>query len=60
MATLHDSLVSTTARKLRVRKRPDLQARRQRYQGRTYWVVKEPVGLNYFRLEEPPTSLASP
>ncbi len=52
MATLHDSLVSTTARKLRVRKRPDLQARRQRYQGRTYWVVKEPVGLNYFRLEE--------
>ncbi|MBX9792139.1 MAG: biotin/lipoyl-binding protein [Pirellulales bacterium] len=52
MSTLHDSLVSTTARRLRVRKRPDLLARRQRYQGRTYWVVKEPVGLNYFRLEE--------
>ncbi|MGD9649040.1 MAG: hemolysin D, partial [Pirellulales bacterium] len=52
MSTLHDSLVSTSARRLRVRKRPDLTARRQRYQGRTYWVVKEPVGLNYFRLEE--------
>jgi putative peptide zinc metalloprotease protein len=32
--------------------RPDLSARRQRYHGRTYWVVKEPVGLNYFRFHE--------
>jgi putative peptide zinc metalloprotease protein len=31
--------------------RSDLQIREQRYQGRTYWVVKEPVGLKYFRLQ---------
>jgi putative peptide zinc metalloprotease protein len=32
--------------------RPDLKARRQRYQGRVYWVVKDPVGLQYYRFEE--------
>jgi len=32
--------------------RPDLSSRRQHYRGRTYWVVKEPVGLNYFRFHE--------
>lgn len=52
MATLADSLVSSSARRLGVRKRPDLSARKQVYQGRTYWVVKEPIGLNYFRFQE--------
>lgn len=52
MATLRDSLVSSSARKLPIRKRADLSARRQRYHGRSYWVVKEPVGLNYFRFQE--------
>ena len=52
MSTLADSLVSSASRPLRLRMRPDLVARRQRYQGRTYWVVKEPVGLNYFRFHE--------
>jgi len=32
--------------------RPDLSARQQRYHGEIYWVVKEPVGLNYFRFHE--------
>ncbi len=32
--------------------RPDLKARQQRYQGRIYWVVKDPVGLQYYRFEE--------
>src|SRR6476620_2597895 len=32
--------------------RPDLNARRHRYHGRTFWVVKEPVGLNYFRFHD--------
>ena len=27
-------------------------ARKQQYLGRTYWVVKEPIGLNYFRFHE--------
>lgn len=35
-----------------MRKRPDLTAKQQRYQGRTYWVVKDPVGLHYFRFQE--------
>ena len=52
MVTLRDSLLSSSARKLPIRKRPDLVARRQHYLGRSYWVVKEPVGLNYFRFQE--------
>lgn len=50
--TLADSLVSSSSRPLPVRARPDLEARRQRYQGRIYWVVKDPVGLQYYRFEE--------
>ena len=52
MVTLHDSLLSSSARPLPIRKRPDLVARRQHYLGRTYWVVKDPVGLHYFRFQE--------
>jgi putative peptide zinc metalloprotease protein len=50
--TLSSSIVSSSSRKLSIRARPDLKARRQRYQGRVYWVVKDPVGLQYFRFEE--------
>ncbi|MGE0755472.1 MAG: biotin/lipoyl-binding protein [Pirellulaceae bacterium] len=52
MATLAESLVSSTSRKLTLRMRPDLSARRHRYHGKTFWVVKEPIGLNYFRFHE--------
>src|SRR3972149_5565149 len=52
MAPPSDSLVSSSSRKLPIRVRPDLRARRHRYQGRVYWVVKDPVGLQYFRFEE--------
>jgi putative peptide zinc metalloprotease protein len=52
MATLADSLTSSSARAIRLRTRPDLESRRQRYRGQIYWVVKEPVGLNYFRFHE--------
>ncbi len=52
MPTLADSLVSSSARPLAIRKRPDLKVNQQRYQGRHYWIVKEPVGLNYFRFQE--------
>ena len=27
-------------------------SRRQHYQGRSYWVVKDPIGLQYFRFQE--------
>lgn len=52
MATLAESLVPSSSRKLSIRIRPDLVARKHRYQGRAYWVVKDPVGLQYFRFEE--------
>jgi len=52
MATLSDSLVSSSARKLPIRMRPDLSARKQQYLGKTYIVLKDPVGLNYYRFQE--------
>ena len=52
MPTLAESLVSSSARHLPLRKRPDLTARQHRYQGRLYWVVKDPVALQYFRFQE--------
>lgn len=52
MATMADSLVNSAMRPLKLRKRADLECRRNHYDGRTYWVVKEPVGLNYFRFHE--------
>src|SRR5271166_4277769 len=52
MVTLHDSLLSSSARKSPIRKRPDLVARRQHYLGRSYWVIKDPVGLQYYRFQE--------
>ncbi len=52
MVTLHESLLSSSARKLTLRKRPDLLARRHHYLGRSFWIVKDPVGLHYFRFQE--------
>ncbi len=52
MTTLAESLVSSSSRALTVRRRPDLTASRHRYQGTGYWVVKEPVGLQYFRFHD--------
>ncbi len=52
MATLAESLVSSSSRPLTVRKRPDLTASRHHYQGVGYWVVKEPVGLQYYRFHD--------
>jgi putative peptide zinc metalloprotease protein len=52
MATLADSLVSSASRALNLRKRPDLATRRHMYQGHPYIVIKEPVGLKYFRFQE--------
>jgi len=52
VVTLQDSLLSSSARALSIRRRPDLIARRHHYLGRSYWIVKDPVGLNYFRFQE--------
>lgn len=52
MATLAESLISSSSRPLTLRMRPDLTVRQQRYHGQSFWVVKEPIGLNYFRFHE--------
>ncbi len=39
-------------RPLTVRCRPDLIVSRQRYQGGDYWLVKDPLTLQYFRFQE--------
>ncbi|MBJ42302.1 MAG: hemolysin D [Planctomycetaceae bacterium] len=52
MVSLADSLVSSSSRQLPLRMRPDLSIRYHRYQGLPYWVIKEPVGLKYYRFQE--------
>jgi putative peptide zinc metalloprotease protein len=37
---------------LRIRLRPDLDIEAQKYEGRTFYVVKDPVGLRYYRLKD--------
>jgi putative peptide zinc metalloprotease protein len=32
--------------------RPDLVARRQKWQGREYWTIKDPLALRYYRFED--------
>src|SRR5213080_3779096 len=39
-------------KKVRLRVRPDLNIAPQKYEGRTYWVVKDPVSLRYYRFKE--------
>ncbi len=50
---IHETSLSPgLAERLRVRVRPDLVVRPQLYEGRTHYVVKDPVGLKYFRFKE--------
>lgn len=39
-------------RKIKVRLRPDLIINRQRHAGQTYFIVKDPVSLRYYRFRE--------
>jgi putative peptide zinc metalloprotease protein len=43
---------SSSGRPLRLSLRKDLICKRQTYQGRDYWVIKDPITLKYFRFEE--------
>ena len=52
MATAEDIFVCSSARRFSVRRRPDIQARRHAYQGRSYWLLKDPLGARYFRLQD--------
>ena len=51
MVTLHDSLVSSSARKMPIRKRPDLSAP-SNVSGTHLLGRQGPIGLNYFRFQE--------
>src|SRR5262245_24864629 len=42
---------SSTARPLALSMRRDLIVRRQRWQGREYWTIKDPLALKYYRFE---------
>ena len=46
------AMTSSSSRPLRLRMRPDVTAVRQSYQGRNYWVLKDPLSLKYYRFEE--------
>src|SRR5579885_558903 len=39
-------------KQVRIRLRSDLEIAPQKYEGRTYWVVKDPVSLRYYRFKE--------
>src|SRR5437764_5096773 len=54
MPALKDTPASDLERrkKVRLRVRPDLNIAPQRYEGRTYYVVKDPVSLRYYRFKE--------
>ncbi len=50
---------SSSARKLPWKMRPDLSIERQTNQGKEIWVVKDPIGLKYFRFLEEEFKLLS-
>ncbi len=45
-------LVESTTRALRIKARTDLHPQQQSYQGRRYWLVKDPLRLKYYRFQE--------
>ena len=45
-------MAASSSRPLRLHMRRDLTFQRQSYQGRDYWVVKDPIALKYYRFEE--------
>lgn len=46
------SLISSSSRAIGLKKRSDLSYSRQKYQGREYNVVKDPLSLKYYRFED--------
>ena len=45
-------MASSSSRPLSLKFRPDITFERQLYQGREYWVAKDPINLKYYRFEE--------
>lgn len=46
------SMAASVDRPVILRRRADLDVSIQRYEGRTYYLIKDPVGLKYFRFQE--------
>ncbi|REJ67302.1 MAG: biotin/lipoyl-binding protein [Planctomycetota bacterium] len=51
MSTASDPYVSSSARPLPIIKRDDLFQERQKYLGRPYWILKDPIALTYYRFQ---------
>ena len=49
MSSVADAFRSSTTRPVGLRRRGDLDVNRQLYQGQAWWVVKDPISLQYFR-----------
>ena len=49
---MNESLPASADRPLRLRMRPDLDVRRHTFQGRSAWVVKDPLSQRYFRFAD--------
>ena len=52
MLSQQDTFASSVARKLPVKVRADLSFKKVSYLGSTYWILKDPIGAKYFRLQE--------
>jgi putative peptide zinc metalloprotease protein len=52
MSVLQNSLSSSAARAVILRRRPDLAVTAERYDGQTFYMIKDPVGLRYYRFKE--------
>ena len=52
MLNLQNIYLASSRRPLQLRMRADLICKRQNYMGRRYWVMKDPLTLEYFRFEE--------
>lgn len=50
--SLASALIPSARRPLEVRMRADLAVHEQQYEGRRYWVVKDPLTLRYYRFQE--------
>lgn len=53
MSILDRSTMSSDKRPIQLRARTDLVIHETMYQGETSWVVKDPVGMKYFRVQRP-------
>ena len=52
MTSLSTNFASSIARKLPIKCRQDLEVKRSAYLGEPCWILKDPIGARYFRLQE--------